>query len=73
LYGEIRRGYTDYDHATGVNIDVREPFTVRDLLLHFHVKDLDRAVVLRQGGVLNMDDRLTEGKPIVLLESMIGG
>ena len=73
LFGSLGRKIPNYDHSVGVDLDVNGDATVKDVLMQLNVPNQKAAVVLREGNVLKLDDRVFPGNVLVILETFSGG
>jgi sulfur carrier protein ThiS len=73
LYGTLSRRFPDYRHGQGMEVEVPEGGTVRDLLALLNIPDSLGPAVASEGRVLKPDDRVGSGSSLVVFQAVHGG
>jgi sulfur carrier protein ThiS len=73
LYGTLRQQFPDYRHSEGIEVEVPEGTTVKDLLDRLQISESQRAVVAMEGRILKEDDAMRCGAPVNILQAIHGG
>ena len=73
LYGTLSQQFPGYQHSQGVEIEIPDGATVKDLLARLEISENQGAVVVREGQVLKADDTMRLGAPVHVLQSLSGG
>jgi sulfur carrier protein ThiS len=73
LFGTFRQRFPEYQHSQGMEVEISEEATVKDLLTLLDLSETRGAVVLAEGRVLKADDRLQPGVPVDVMQAMGGG
>lgn len=73
LYGTLRQRFPAYRPSEGIEVEVPEGATVRDLLSLLDIPQSQGAVVIVEGRVLKAEDKLRRGVPVNVLQVIGGG
>ena len=73
LFGTYSQRFPGYQHSQGIEVDIPEGATVKDLLALLEISESQGAVVIMEGRVLKADDRMRCGVPVNVLQSIHGG
>jgi len=73
LYGTLSQQFPDYRHSEGIEVEVPEGTTVKDLLDRLQISESQGALVAMEGRILKADDTMRCGVPVNLLQAIHGG
>jgi sulfur carrier protein ThiS len=73
LYGTLSQQVPGYQHSQGVDVEIPEGGTAKDLLASLKISEKQGAVVVMEGQVLKTDDHMQDGVPVHVLQSLSGG
>jgi sulfur carrier protein ThiS len=73
LFGTLVQKLPGYEPSQGIEVELPEGATVRDLLTRLELSSVRGAVVVAQGRVLKVDDRLQRGVPVSIMQTVSGG
>ena len=73
LYGTLRELYPGYDASEGVEIEISEGATVKDLLALLGTSPSQGALVIAEGRTLGLDDTIECAEPVSVFQSIQGG
>ena len=73
IFGTFRQRFPNYQPAQGMEVDLPEAATVRDLLKILDLSESQEAVVIAEGRVLGADDKLQPGVPVNVMQTIGGG
>ena len=73
LYGTLRERFPGYRHSQGMEVEIPEEATVKDLLTLLEISESQGAVVSAEGRVLEADDKIRCGVPMSVLQAIRGG
>lgn len=73
LYGTLRERCPSYQPSQGMEIELPEGATVKDLLALLEISESLRAVVIAEGRVLKADARIQRGVPVDVVQAIGGG
>jgi len=73
LYGTLSRRVPGYRHSQGLEIEIPDGATVKDLLAFMEISKSQRVVVVREGRVLKGDDKIQKGIPVNIFQAIHGG
>ncbi len=71
LYGTLGQQFPGYQPSQGIEVDLPEGATVRDLLAHLRLPE--RAIVIVEGRVLPADAGLQGDAPVSVFQPIGGG
>jgi sulfur carrier protein ThiS len=73
LYGTLSQGFPGYQHSQGVEVEIPEGATVKDLLALLEISESRGAAVIVEGRILKADDKMPHGVPVNVLQTISGG
>jgi molybdopterin synthase sulfur carrier subunit len=73
LFGAFSQGLPGYQPAQGIEVDLPEGATVKDLLTLLGVSESQGAVVIAEGRVLKTGDAMQPGVPVNVMQAIGGG
>jgi sulfur carrier protein ThiS len=73
LFGTLSKRFPGYRHSEGIEIELPERATVKDLLALLKISATQGAVVVAEGRVLKTDDPIPNEVPVQVLQSIYGG
>jgi sulfur carrier protein ThiS len=73
LYGTLRQGFPGYPHSQGMEVEVPDGATVKDLLALLEISESRGAVVIAEGRILKADDKMQPRVPVNVLQAIGGG
>lgn len=73
LYGTLSQGFPGYQHAQGMEVEIPDGATAKDLLAHLGISESRGAVVVAEGRILKADDKMPHGVPVNVLQAIGGG
>ena len=73
LFGTLGRDFPDYEHATGLEIEIPENAKVGELLAYLKITESHRPVVAMNGRIMRPDDILSSGADVAVFQSVFGG
>ena len=73
LYGTLKRQFPDYRHSKGIEVEIPERTTVKELLDRLEISESQGAVVAIEGRILKADDTMKCGVPVNVLQAVQGG
>ncbi len=73
LFGTLRRRFPDYRHQQGIEVEIADGATAKDLLSFLRISESNGAVVAMEGRILKKDDIMQHGAHVTVLQAMHGG
>jgi sulfur carrier protein ThiS len=73
LYGTLSHHLTDYRPSQGIEIELPDGATAKDLLTHLELPESQGAVAIAEGRTLKPGDKLQDGVPIMVFQAIRGG
>jgi len=73
LYGTYSQRFPGYRHSQGMEVDIPDGATVKDLLALLEISESQGAVVIAEGRILKADDKMQPGVPANVLQAIGGG
>ena len=73
LYGTLSQGFPGYQPSQGIEVEIPDGATVKDLLALLEISESQRAVVIVEGRILKADDEIRPGVPVSVLQAIHGG
>jgi sulfur carrier protein ThiS len=73
LYGTLSQRFPGYRHSQGIEVEIPDRATVKDLLALLEISGAQGAVVIMEGRVLKADDKMRRGVPVSVLQAVRGG
>ena len=73
LYGTLSQQFPGYQPSQGIDVEIPNGATVKDLLALLEISESQGAVVVAEGRVLKADDKIQRGVPVIILQAIRGG
>ena len=73
LYGTLSLQIPDYKLSQGIEVEILDGATVKDLLNQLEILETRGAVVIANGRVLKADDEVQNGALLDVFQSIQGG
>ena len=73
LYGALSQRFPDYQHSRGIEVEIPDGATVKDLLALPEISESQGAVVALEGRILKVDDTIRGGVPVNIYQPLSGG
>ncbi|KPJ88047.1 MAG: hypothetical protein AMS17_06770 [Spirochaetes bacterium DG_61] len=73
LYGTLHQRFPGYQHSQGIEVEIPDGATVKDLLALLEISDPKGITVIMEGRVLKMGDTMQCGVPVNVLQTIHGG
>ena len=73
LYGTLSQQFPDYRHSEGIEVEIPEGTTVKDLLASLEIPESQGALVAMEGRILKANDKIRCGVPVNVLQAIHGG
>jgi len=73
LFGTLSQAFPGYQHSLGMEVEIPDGATVKDLLALLEISESQRAVVLVEGRILKADDKMRSGVPVNVMQVIGGG
>jgi sulfur carrier protein ThiS len=73
LYGTLSQRFPDYRPSQGIQVEIPDGATAKDLLALLEISESQGAVIVAEGRVLKADDRIRCGVPVTVLQTIGGG
>ena len=73
LYGTLSQRFPGYQHSQGIEVEIPDGATVKDLLALLEISESQGAAVIIGGRVLKADDEMPHGVPVNVLQVISGG
>ena len=73
LYGTLSGRFPGYQHAQGIEVEIPDGATVKDLLALLEISESKGAVVAMEGRILKGDDTIRRGVPVHVFNAIHGG
>ena len=73
LYGTLSRSFDDYDHLSGLKVDIPEEASIHDLLDYLNLSSERLGMIYMDGILLNKKSRLKDGAQIKIFQPISGG
>jgi sulfur carrier protein ThiS len=73
LYGTLGIKIPGYKPSKGLDIEIPDGSTVKDLLDHLEISEMGAAVVIVDGRVLKASDKVQDGLPVNVFQNIKGG
>jgi sulfur carrier protein ThiS len=73
LYGTLSQRFPGYQHSQGIEIEIPDGATVKDLLALLEISESQGAVVIMESRVLKADDRMRCGVQVNVFQTIQGG
>jgi sulfur carrier protein ThiS len=73
LYGTLSLDVPGYEPSQGMDVEIPNGGKVKDLLDHLKISEARAAVVIANGRVLKANDKIRDGVPVDVFQSIKGG
>jgi sulfur carrier protein ThiS len=73
LYGTWGQRFPGYQHSQGLEVEIPDGATAKDLLAHLAISESQGAVLITEGRVLKANDTMQCGAQVNVLQSIQGG
>jgi len=73
LFGTLGQRYPGYQQAQGLEVEIPEGATAKDLLAHLDIPESEGVAVAVDGRILKAEDRIGCGAPVHVLQVLSGG
>jgi len=73
LYGTLSRSFDEYDHLSGLEVDIRDAASIHDLLVYLNLSSERLGMIYMDGRRLNKKSRLKDGARIKIFQPIAGG
>jgi len=73
LYGTLSQRFPGYPPSQGIEVEIPDGATVKDLLALLEISASQGAVVIAEGRILKADDKIRPGVPVNVLQAIGGG
>ncbi|MCL7454012.1 MAG: hypothetical protein M8467_13295 [Anaerolineae bacterium] len=73
LYGTWRQRFPGYEPSEGIEVEVPEGATVRDLVTLLEIPEPRQVVVIAGGRVLKAEDKMQRQVPVDVMQTIGGG
>lgn len=73
LYGTLSQQFPGYQHSQGIEVEIPDGATAKDLLARLKISESQGIAVAMEGRILKADDTIRGGAPVHVLQSLSGG
>ena len=73
LFGTLSQGFPDYQPSQGIEVEIPEGVTVRELLDRLGLSESRGVVVIAEGRILKEADRIQGEVPLNVMQAIAGG
>ena len=73
LYGTLGQRFPDYRPSQGIEVEVPDGATVKDLLALLEIPESRATVVIVEGRIIKADDKMQRGVPVSVFQAIHGG
>lgn len=73
LFGTLSQRYPGYQQARGMEVEIPDGATAKDLLTHLEIPESHGVAVAVDGRILKADDRIGCGALVHVLQVLSGG
>lgn len=73
LYGTLGLRVPEYKPSQGIEVEIQDGATVKDLLIHLEISETRWPAVIANGRVLKADDKMQNGSSLDIFQSIQGG
>jgi sulfur carrier protein ThiS len=73
LYGMLSQQFPGYQHSQGIEVEIPEGATAKDLLALLEISKKQGAVVVRDGHILKASDTMQGEVPVNIVQPISGG
>jgi len=73
LYGTLSRSFEQYDHLSGLGVNIQDEATIYDLLVYLKLSSERLGMIYMDGRCLNKNSRLKDGAQVKIFQPIAGG
>ncbi len=73
LYGTLSRSFDEYDHLSGLEVNIPDEASIHDLLDYLRLSSERLGMIYMDGKLLNKKSRLKDGTQIKIFQPISGG
>ena len=73
LYGTLSHRFNGYRHSKGLEVELPDGATAKDLLALLEISEVQGVVVIAEDHILKADDEMRDGVQVNVLQSVSGG
>lgn len=73
LFGTLEKGFPGYDSLKGIEVNVPDDSSIKDLLVHLDIPNTKGCFVSMNNRVAKNEDKLINNATVVILQSLAGG
>jgi sulfur carrier protein ThiS len=73
LYGTLSQRFPGYRHSEGLEVELSEGATVKNLLALLGISESQGIVVIMEDQILKADDKIRSGVLVNVLQAIYGG
>jgi sulfur carrier protein ThiS len=73
LFGTLGQRYPGYQQAQGLEVEIPDGATAKDLLAHLEIPESRGVAIAVEGRILKAEDRIRSGAPVHVLQVVSGG
>ena len=73
LYGTLSRSFDEYDHLSGLEVNIPGEASIHDLLDYLDLSSERLGMIYMDGKLLNQKSRLKDGAQIKIFHPISGG
>jgi sulfur carrier protein ThiS len=73
LYGTLSHRFPGYRHSAGLEVELPNGATTKDLLALLEISEVQGIVVISEDRILKEDDQMPAGVQVNILQSLSGG
>jgi sulfur carrier protein ThiS len=73
LFGTLRQRFPEYRHSEGLEVEIPDRATVKNLLALLEIPESRGTVAIMEGRILKADDKIRDGVTVNILQSIYGG
>ena len=73
LYGTLSRSFDEYDHLSGLKVNIPDEASIHDLLDYLNLSSERLGMIYMDGKLLNKKSQLKDGAQIKIFQPISGG
>ena len=73
LYGTLSRRFPDYRHSQGMEIEIPDGATVKNLLAHLAIPESQGPCIAVKGRILKAEEKVPGGVDVQVFQTIGGG
>jgi sulfur carrier protein ThiS len=73
LFGTLSQAFPGYKHSEGIEVEIPERATVKDLLALLELSESRGVMVIAEGRILRAEDKMRSEVPVSVLQAISGG